>query len=327
MSFIVYFVLGYLFYAALLCGIGSLANNLKEAQTLMMPIQLLLIVPLVVMVPIGRDPNGLLAQVLSWFPPFTPFVMMNRAAFPPGWITYVGTTLLMLISIFLALRAAARVFETGVLMTGKAPRLRHVFTSAAETNAMSQADNRTIALADRFEFVERMKRSQRLPPRGQFRVIAADVRGPVSHVEQVSTHAVLLEPAGHAALSGVDRRALHVARRRQARSVQRRGTDAGRLRTDRRRVRFNSAWSSISTTDATAPRRLRPNAAATSPTSSTCWQPRRSTSLRCRRATGSAIRQTRRYPHEWSHSLLEFHEYVLFDTLHRKLLCLMFAFD
>lgn len=126
-SFIVYFVLGYLFYASLLCGIGSLANNLKEAQTLMMPIQLLLIVPLVVMVPIGRDPNGPLAQALSWFPPFTPFVMMNRAAFPPGWITYVGTTLLMLVSIFLALRAAARLFETGVLMTGKAPRLRQVF--------------------------------------------------------------------------------------------------------------------------------------------------------------------------------------------------------
>ena len=127
-SFIVYFVLGYLFYAALLCGIGSVASNLKEAQTLMMPIQMLLIVPLVVMVPIGRDPNGLLAQALSWFPPFTPFVMMNRAAFPPGLLTYVGTTLLMLISIFLALRGAARVFETGVLMTGKTPRWRQVFT-------------------------------------------------------------------------------------------------------------------------------------------------------------------------------------------------------
>jgi ABC-2 type transport system permease protein len=101
---------------------------LKEAQTLMMPIQMLLIVPLIVMVPIGRDPNGLLAQVLSWFPPFTPFVMMNRAAFPPGLVTYVGTTLLMVVSIVFALRGAARLFETGVLMTGKPPRLRHVFT-------------------------------------------------------------------------------------------------------------------------------------------------------------------------------------------------------
>ena len=126
-SFIVYFALGYLFYAALLCAIGSLASNLKEAQTLMMPIQLLLVVPLVVMVPIGRDPNGLLAQILSWLPPFTPFVMMNRAAFPPGLPTYIGTTLLMLVSIYAALRMAARVFETGVLMTGKPPRLRQIF--------------------------------------------------------------------------------------------------------------------------------------------------------------------------------------------------------
>jgi len=131
-SFLVYFVLGYLFYAALLCGIGSLASNLKEAQTLMMPIQLLLIVPLIVMVPIGRDPNGLLAQVLSWLPPFTPFVMMNRAAFPPGIATYVGTTLLMLVSIALALRIAARVFETGVLMTGKPPKLRHLWNLLRE---------------------------------------------------------------------------------------------------------------------------------------------------------------------------------------------------
>jgi ABC-2 type transport system permease protein len=127
-SFIVYFVLGYLFYAALLCAIGSLAGNLKEAQTLMMPIQLLLIVPLIVMMPIGRDPNGLLAQVLSWLPPFTPFVMMNRAAFPPGLFTYVGTTVLMVISIYFALRLAARIFETGVLMTGKPPRLRQILS-------------------------------------------------------------------------------------------------------------------------------------------------------------------------------------------------------
>ena len=126
-SFFVYFLLGYLFYAALLCGIGSMANNLKEAQTLMMPVQLLLVVPLIVMVPIGRDPHGLLAQVLSWLPPFTPFVMMNRAAFPPSEFTYVGTTLLMLVSIYFALALAARVFETGVLMTGQPPKLRQLF--------------------------------------------------------------------------------------------------------------------------------------------------------------------------------------------------------
>jgi len=122
--FVVYFLLGYLFYAAILSALGSLANNLKEAQTLILPVQLCLAVPLLVMVPIGRDPNGALAAVLSWLPPFTPFVMMDRAAFPPSVFTYVGTTALMIASIFAMLSLAARIFEAGVLESGKPPRLR-----------------------------------------------------------------------------------------------------------------------------------------------------------------------------------------------------------
>ncbi len=125
-SFVMYYVLGYFFYAAILCGLGSLANNLKEAQNLMMPVQLCLLIPLLVMVPIGRDPTGGLAVALSWFPPFTPFVMMNRAAFPPHWLTYLGTTLLMIGCIYVALRVATRVFAMGILMTGKPPKLRQL---------------------------------------------------------------------------------------------------------------------------------------------------------------------------------------------------------
>ena len=127
-SFLVYFLLGYFFYAAVLCGLGSFANNLKEAQNLMIPVQLCLFVPLMIMIPIGRDPNGLLAEVMTWIPPFTPFVMMNRAAFPPGMWTYVFTTVLMLVSIYVALRLAARVFESGMLMTGQGPRLRQMLS-------------------------------------------------------------------------------------------------------------------------------------------------------------------------------------------------------
>lgn len=126
LSFVVYFLLGYFFYAALLAGIGSVCNNLKEAQNLMIPVQLFLFIPLILMIPIGRDPGGSLARALSWFPPFTPFVMMNRAAMPPGALTYVLTTLLMLGSIWLALRAGARMFRTGILMTGRPPRMREL---------------------------------------------------------------------------------------------------------------------------------------------------------------------------------------------------------
>ncbi|MEE4360281.1 MAG: ABC transporter permease, partial [Pseudomonadales bacterium] len=125
-AFVVYFLLGYFFYAALLCGLGALCNSLKEAQTLIIPIQGLLIVPLMTMIPIARDPSGTLATLLSWVPPFTPFVMMNRAAQPPSAWVYGGTTLLMILSIAAALWAGAKIFRIGILMTGQPPRLREV---------------------------------------------------------------------------------------------------------------------------------------------------------------------------------------------------------
>ncbi|MDA0273034.1 MAG: ABC transporter permease, partial [Proteobacteria bacterium] len=55
LSFLMYFLLGYLLYAALLVGLGSLCNNLKEAQNLILPVQMIQMLPILLMVPIGRD--------------------------------------------------------------------------------------------------------------------------------------------------------------------------------------------------------------------------------------------------------------------------------
>lgn len=125
-SFVVYFVLGYLLFATLFTGIGSLCNSLKEAQNLQMPVTLVLMVPLFTMIPVAQDPNGTLAKVLSYIPPFTPFVMMNRAAGPPTALEYVVTTALLLLSIAVALWGTAKVFRVGILMTGKPPRLLEI---------------------------------------------------------------------------------------------------------------------------------------------------------------------------------------------------------
>lgn len=122
-SFMVYFLLGYLFYSAFLVAIGSVCSTHKEAQNMMGPLMLVLILPIVVMVPIAKDPNGTLAIVLSYIPFFTPFVMMNRAATMPPPFEYVTTTLLMLMSILAALWIAAKIFRIGVLLTGKPPKL------------------------------------------------------------------------------------------------------------------------------------------------------------------------------------------------------------
>lgn len=125
-SFVGYFLGGYLLYAAVLVGIGSVCNSLKEAQNLMQPVVLMLIVPLLAMIPIANDPNGPVARVMTYIPLFTPFVMMNRAAGEPPLWEYVISTLLMLATIAFMFWAAAKVFRIGVLMTGKPPRLREI---------------------------------------------------------------------------------------------------------------------------------------------------------------------------------------------------------
>jgi len=125
--FFVYFLLGYLLYAALLGGIGSVCDSLREAQNLLQPVFFFLIGPLLVMVPIARDPNSTWARVLSYIPPYTPFVMMNRAAGDIPWWEYGTTGGLLVLSVAAAFWAAARVFRVGILMTGQPPRLREIY--------------------------------------------------------------------------------------------------------------------------------------------------------------------------------------------------------
>jgi ABC-2 type transport system permease protein len=125
-SFLAYFILGYLLYAAVLVSIGSVCNTVSDAQNMMPAVMLVLIIPLMAMMPIGQDPNGGLAKILSFIPPFTPFVMMNRAAGPPQLWEYVATTLLLIVSILVAWWAGAKVFRIGILLTGKPPKVREI---------------------------------------------------------------------------------------------------------------------------------------------------------------------------------------------------------
>jgi ABC-2 type transport system permease protein len=119
----VYFLLGFLLYASLLLALGSLCNTLKEAQNFMSPVMIVLMVPLFSMIFVARDPNGPLAQILSWIPPFTPFVMMNRIAGDPAGWEIAGTIALLIVSVAAMLWLAGRVFRNGVMRTGAPPKL------------------------------------------------------------------------------------------------------------------------------------------------------------------------------------------------------------
>ncbi len=122
-AFCVYFLLGYLLYAGIFLAIGSVCNTLKEAQNMMGPVMMILIVPLFTMMFIPKDPNGTLATVLTWIPLYTPFIMMNRAAADPPWFDMIGSLILLVLFTAFVLWMSGRIFRIGILRTGQPPKL------------------------------------------------------------------------------------------------------------------------------------------------------------------------------------------------------------
>jgi ABC-type Na+ efflux pump permease subunit len=124
----VFLILAILLYGSLYLAVGSACSELKDAQTLMMPIILLSTLPVMVWPAIRRDPAGPLAVGLSLFPPASPYLMLMRMGMrpaPPAWqvgLSVVGTTLTALACVW----AAGKIFRTGLLMQGKTPSFREL---------------------------------------------------------------------------------------------------------------------------------------------------------------------------------------------------------
>jgi len=125
--FVFYYFAGYALYSGVFLAIGSLCSTLKEAQALIMPMILIQIVPIAMMAFVVLDPNNTIVRALSWFPLFTPYLMLNRAAADPPMIDVVGTTMLLIVSILLVLWGSGKVFKLGVLRTGQPPKILELF--------------------------------------------------------------------------------------------------------------------------------------------------------------------------------------------------------
>ncbi|MEE9357737.1 MAG: ABC transporter permease [Sedimenticolaceae bacterium] len=126
--FAIYYILGFLLFSSILAAVGSICNTIKETQSLMMPIMMVFIIPLLSWMKIVQSPDGTLARVLSFLPPLTPMVMILRlSAGSDIWIVEIFASIVLLVAAVLAaIWIAAKVFRTGVLMYGKRPGLWEV---------------------------------------------------------------------------------------------------------------------------------------------------------------------------------------------------------
>jgi ABC-2 type transport system permease protein len=121
-AFVVYFLLGYFFYAALFAGIGAAVNTPQEAQTLVFPVLAPLVVSIVCLGVVLQSPDSPLSTVLSLLPPLTPLLMFLRiTVLTPPWWQIALSIALMGLSIAGVVWLAARVHRVGILMYGKRP--------------------------------------------------------------------------------------------------------------------------------------------------------------------------------------------------------------
>jgi len=122
-----YFVLGYLLYAAIFIGIGSPVTTEQEAQLVTSYLVIILTIPLMLTVPALQNPGAPWVAFLSYIPLLTPTMMALRIsiAMPALW-EIVLTTVVMLVTICVAMIIAGRIFRVAILATGKRASLREI---------------------------------------------------------------------------------------------------------------------------------------------------------------------------------------------------------
>jgi ABC-type Na+ efflux pump permease subunit len=123
--FVVYLLCAVLMFGSVFIAVGAACSDLKDSQSMMQPIMILLMLPIFASAIILRQPSSTVSVVASLFPTATPFLMLIRLAMtppPPMWqialslVLTIGTTALFI-------WAAGKIFRVGLLMQGKPPNL------------------------------------------------------------------------------------------------------------------------------------------------------------------------------------------------------------
>jgi ABC-2 type transport system permease protein len=119
---VLYFVLGYFFYAALYAAVGAMVSSEQDTQQVQMPITLLLVIGIVSVTAVSGDPRGTTATVMTMLPFWSALLMPMRYLLGGASLGEVAISLAILVgSTALVVRAAAKIYRVGVLMYGKRP--------------------------------------------------------------------------------------------------------------------------------------------------------------------------------------------------------------
>jgi len=125
--FLLFFALGFLIFAALYAAVGAMVNTTQEAGQAQFPVMMFVLAGFFSVFLLIKEPNGTAAQVLSYVPLLSPFVVPMRYSISPlPWPELLGSIAATVAGLFGVVWVASRVYRVGILMYGKRATFREV---------------------------------------------------------------------------------------------------------------------------------------------------------------------------------------------------------
>lgn len=125
---ILFFILGYLFFATLLAAIGAMATTPHEGGQMSAIVIVPGVVPYMLLAVIINEPDGHIARILTFIPitaPITAMLRLSASTIP--WADFGVSLLILVFSIGGGLYLSARVFRAFLLLYGRRPGLREIW--------------------------------------------------------------------------------------------------------------------------------------------------------------------------------------------------------
>ena len=127
LSFLFFFITGYLLYAAMFAAVGSAVDSETDTQQFMLPVTIPLIVSIFVMFNAIMNPEGQLATIFTVIPFTAPIIAMARIPFVGISADVLLSGILLIVSFIGMTWIAAKVYRTGILMYGKKISFKEIF--------------------------------------------------------------------------------------------------------------------------------------------------------------------------------------------------------
>lgn len=114
-------IMGYLLFAAIFVGIGATMADVSSAGQFQGMVLMLPFLPFIFIGPVVSDPSGIVAQVGTYIPFTSPGILILRLSMLQEWpwMEIMIALAILIVSIWVFMKLAGKIFKVGILMYGK----------------------------------------------------------------------------------------------------------------------------------------------------------------------------------------------------------------